>query len=267
MNDWSKRIDALDISLFKTIPSQTSNRDRRSLLAVQRAIARKHKEYVYLEIGSYLGGSIQPHLADDRCKRIYSIDPRYYQLPDDRAPHHVEYYKDNSTERMLNMLGSTGYGDVSKIECFDLAASEVELSKIIRNPQIAFIDGEHTKKAAISDFQFCIKIISEDGVILFHDFYIIYPALLEIFNQLDNQHHTYLPLKLEDNIFAIIFDQDILTSDPYLASLYGKHKYFLFAYRYFGFLFRGWRSLKDLLRGPLLTLFRNARSVLKKNTA
>jgi hypothetical protein len=215
---------------------------------------------VYLEIGSHLGGSLQPHLADDRCKRIYSIDSRPSQQPDDRARDHVEYYEDNSTERMLNILGSTGYGDVAKIECFDLDASEVESSKIISSPRIAFIDGEHTKRAVISDFQFCTKVISKDGVVLFHDFYIIYPALLEIFDQLDKQHHTYLPLKLDDNIFAIIFDQDILTSDPYLASMYGKYKHFLFVYKYFWFVFRGWRWLKHLLRGPLLTLIRNARS-------
>jgi len=254
MNNWIKRIDTLDISLFEAIPSQTSPGDRLSLLAVQRAIARKHKEYVYLEIGSHLGGSLQPHLADDRCKRIYSIDPRPSQQLDDRSPGFVAYYEDNSSERMLKMLGSAGYGDLAKIECFDLDASKVDPSKIISNPLIAFIDGEHTKAAVISDFQFCAKVMSKDGVVLFHDFYIIYPALLEICNQLDKQDRTYLCLMLEDGVFAILLDPDLVMSDLYLASLYNRHKHFWFAFR-----IKTW--LKKSLPIPLLTLIRNVREM------
>lgn len=222
MNDWIEKIEKLDLSLFESIPSQTSAGDRCSLLAVQRATARKCKEYVYLEIGSHLGGSIQPHLVDDRCNRIYSIDPRPSQQPDDRSPGHIAYYDNNSTERMFNMLGSIGYGDVAKIESFDLDASKVDPGKITSSPQIVFIDGEHTKSAVLSDFQFCGKVVSENGTILFHDFYIIYPAILEICNLLDKQHHTHVALKLEDSVFAIFFDSDLVHADPYLASLHKR---------------------------------------------
>jgi len=44
MNNRAQLVDALDLSLFGQIPSQTSTGDRRSLLAVQRAVARKHGE-------------------------------------------------------------------------------------------------------------------------------------------------------------------------------------------------------------------------------
>ena len=56
-------IDALDLRVFDRVPSQTTADDRRSLLAVQRAVARHFGEYCYLEIGSHLGGSIQTHLT------------------------------------------------------------------------------------------------------------------------------------------------------------------------------------------------------------
>lgn len=231
MNDLIERIDKLDISLFDGIRSYTAPGDRRSLLAVQRAIARKHKEYVYLEIGSHLGGSLQPYLADARCKRIYSIDPRPSQQPDDRSLGFTDYYKENSTERMLNMLRGVGYGDVEKIECFALDASEVDPSRIITSPQIAFIDGEHTNRAVISDFQFCAKVIRDDGVILFHDFDIIYPAIIEICHQLSKQSRAHLPMRLEGNVFAICLDPSVVTSDPYLASMYNGHKHFWLAFR------------------------------------
>lgn len=56
--DVSARIDRLDITLFDHVFSDTSASDRRALLAAQRAVARAHGEYVYLEIGSHLGGTI-----------------------------------------------------------------------------------------------------------------------------------------------------------------------------------------------------------------
>jgi hypothetical protein len=260
MSDWINKIDTLDLSVFEAIPSQTSPGDRRSLLAVQRAVARKHKEYVYLEIGSHLGGSLQPHLGDNRCKRIYSIDPRPSQQPDDRSPGHVAFYENNSTKRMLEMLDSLGCGDVSKIECFDLDAPRVDPKRIISSPQLAFIDGEHTKAAAISDFKFCAKVISDDGVILFHDFAIIYPAIPKILGQLDKQGRAYQTAKLEDNVFAIFLDPDVLASDPYLALQHERNRIFWPA-----FLLKKW--LTRSLPNPLVKLIWNVRDMLRKNAA
>lgn len=256
MNTGSNRVDALDVSMFDAIPSQTGPGDRRSLLAVQRAVARKHGEYAYLEIGSHLGGSLQPHLADDRCKRIYSIDPRPLEMSDDRVGGFIPCYPENSTRRMLDLLRGTGSGNVAKIECFDLDASQVEVKKITSRPRIAFIDGVHTKAAAISDFRFCSKVISNDGVILFHDFYIIHPALREIFTDLGRQLRSYLPVKLEDGVFAIFLDRELPTSDPYLAPLLARHKYFWFAFQ-----LRTW--LKNSLPGPMLRLLRYTRSMFR----
>ncbi len=257
MSDWINKIETLDLSLFDAIPSQTTVGDRRSLLAVQRAIARKHNEYVYLEIGSHLGGTIQPYLADHRCKKIYSIDPRPSQQPDDRSPGYIAYYENNSSERMLNMLDSADLGDVAKIECIDLDASKVEPNRIVGRPRIVFIDGEHTKRTVISDFHFCNKIISKDGVILFHDFWIVHPAILDICNQLDQHNCTYRSLKLDDNMFAIFFDENLIISDSYLLLLRKKNKHFWYIFH-----LKTW--LKQSLPGPLLTIIRSLRNVLRK---
>ena len=74
----------LDTSVFEGIPSQTSDDDRKSLLALQAGVRSRRKTYTYLEIGSFLGGSLQPHLLDRSCERIYSIDKRCVVAPDDR---------------------------------------------------------------------------------------------------------------------------------------------------------------------------------------
>ncbi len=68
--EFERAIKALDISLFRHIASQTTSADRMSLLALQLATRDMWGDYSYLEIGSHLGGSIQPHLPDPKCKRI-----------------------------------------------------------------------------------------------------------------------------------------------------------------------------------------------------
>ncbi len=82
--DIAVRIESLDVSLFDAVPSQSTIGDRQAWLAVQRSL-RQQSEYVYLEIGSHLGGSIQQHLVDPRCRKIVSIDRRPLSQPDDRG--------------------------------------------------------------------------------------------------------------------------------------------------------------------------------------
>lgn len=169
MKNWHERIENLDTTLFDAISSQTSLGDRRSLLAIQRATAKAYQKYTYLGIGSHLGGSIQPHLVDPRCKKIYSIDPRPYQQPDDRAPGYVATYEDNSTERMLHLLRES-YGSTEKIMCFELNTCDIDVSNIEESPELIFIDGEHTKSAVLADFDFCSKVADSRATIIFHDF-------------------------------------------------------------------------------------------------
>ena len=252
MDTWIEKIENLDLSLFMAIKSQTSAGDKRSLVAVQRAIARKHKEYAFLEIGSYQGGTIQPFLLDMRCKRIYSIDLRPSQLPDDRSPGCLLSYRDNSRERMLQMLGEIGHGDMAKIECFDMDAADVDPRRIAVRPLVIFIDGEHTQTAVLSDFQFCQRIVHEQGAILFHDFSIIAPAVIHLCRQLKDRHSPFVPLKLEGDVFAIFFDSDLVRSDPYLAAWRKKHTRFWLGYR----LKQG---LKGILPSPALRLLRHLR--------
>ena len=82
---FESQLASLDIALFSRIDAQLTDDDKRSLLAVHHALREQIPGYVYLEIGSHLGGSIQPHLQDARCTRIISIDKRPTAVPDDRG--------------------------------------------------------------------------------------------------------------------------------------------------------------------------------------
>src|SRR4029079_6423764 len=101
-NDFETAIANLDLSLFEQIESQSTDSDRASLLACQLAVRELRPKYNYLEIGSYIGGSIQPYLLAVRCERIFSIDKRPHSRPDERGIDYV--YEHNSTERMLQNL-------------------------------------------------------------------------------------------------------------------------------------------------------------------
>jgi hypothetical protein len=102
MTQFEEKLNRLDLALFEKISSQTTEDDKRSLLAIQNATREIYPNYNYLEIGSHLGGSIQPHLVDEKCAKIYSIDKRPLVQPDERG---VNYgYPENSTQRMLDLL-------------------------------------------------------------------------------------------------------------------------------------------------------------------
>lgn len=262
MQNTTEQIEALNIDLFKAIPSQTTDNEKRSFLAVQRATAKTYGSYAYLEIGSHLGGSIQPYLVDNRCAIIYSIDARPQQQPDDRGA--ACNYPGNSTARMLTLLSEIDPLQVCKIKCFDSDASDVRSDQITTTPHVCFIDGEHTKKAALSDFRFCSTVTAADGVILFHDFQVIYPAIYEIYRLLKNQNRRFTALKLDDSVFGFFFDQGIVQSDPYLAEAYARNKHFL---RYWSVQvglkrFRVW--LGSVLPAPVWKFLKWCRNLVRK---
>src|SRR5436305_2405579 len=156
--DFERRLRELDPSLFAAIDSQSSDGDRRSWLALQRLARGTGGTYACLEIGFHLGGSIQPHLLDPRCRRIYSIDNRPIVPPDDRGQEFR--YDGSSTERMLANLRALDPDQVSKIVCFESDARDVDPSLLPDRPDLCFIDGEHTSRAVLSDFDFCFRVYS-----------------------------------------------------------------------------------------------------------
>lgn len=162
----AERIARLDTGLFAHVESQTSDDDRRSLLAVHTAIAEELGTFSFLEIGSYRGGTLQPFVADGRCTRIVSIDPRPGVTPDDRFG--TWDYENVSTELMLSLLADVPGADLSKVQTIEASVQHIPPGSIAR-PDLAFIDGEHTYAACLRDARFCRTVMQGAGVIMFHD--------------------------------------------------------------------------------------------------
>jgi hypothetical protein len=165
--DLLERIDALDPELFTFVEAQTDTSDRRALLALHSAVAAKQGSFEYLEIGSYLGGSLQVLVRDPRCRRIISIDPRPDQLPDNRAE--VWSYPDNATAHMRSLLAKVPDADLSKLLTHACAAESLDPEDCGGCPDLCFVDGEHTDEAVLADARFCARAVQGTGVIAFHD--------------------------------------------------------------------------------------------------
>ena len=224
-------IERLDLRLFDAVPSQTEPGDRTTLLTIQRGL-RRRGEYVYLEIGSYLGGTLQPHYGDPRCRRIYAIDKRPTQTPDERG--RFFSYPDNSTAAMIENLRRAypGVGP-EKLRTFDADAREVNPRALEEAPDFCFIDGEHTNTAALSDFEFCLKAAKKDSIIAFHDAALIIEALHEIKQRLAADAIPFAGMKLGGNVYALALREAAPRWIAELAPLRrDEESYFRAAYLY-----------------------------------
>ncbi len=226
MTGFEQSINNLDLLIFEKISSQSSDNDKQSLLACQLAARDLTDEYFYLEIGSYLGGSIQPHLLDEKCRRIYSIDKRPRAQPDERG---VEFiYLNNSTARMLENLKAVA--TVDKITAIDGDTRQIETAEIKDKITLCYIDGEHTDKAVMSDFKFCLGVLAENGAILFDDANIIYNGIADCIKYLEQSAVSFRAYSLPDKVFAIeIGDFPIHQNKAILERLLNNHVGYLYS--------------------------------------
>lgn len=148
------------------IPSQTTVTDKHWFMQMIRFMQENNyfTHYRYLEIGSYLGGTLCPPLADENCVEVFSIDKRPGIQVDARQAKFD--YRGVTTEVMLQKLKEVPGLDLTKLKTYDGDARDCYL---ISNYNIAFIDGEHTDEAAFSDFLSIYKNLMPYSVVLFHD--------------------------------------------------------------------------------------------------
>ncbi|MGI8803290.1 MAG: class I SAM-dependent methyltransferase [Solirubrobacteraceae bacterium] len=212
----SQQIAAGDLSLFAHVGSQTSDADRRSLLAVHHAVAERTGSFSYLEIGSHLGGTLQAFMVDPRCRRVVSIDPRPPAQPDDRGE--VFVYAGNSTARMLSLLAGVPGAALEKLETIELGTEDIAPGSLPR-PDLCLVDGEHTYAAALRDGRFCRAVMQGAGTILFHDREIVEPAILDFLREVSGPVAAY---PLRGSLFAVELGATApLTADPAVAAQLG----------------------------------------------
>jgi hypothetical protein len=210
----AERIEALDTSLFEALPSQTTENDRGSLLALHLAARERYGPFAYLEIGSHLGGSLQVLIADPACTSITSIDARPQVQPDERG---FDYrYPENSTAAMRSLLADVPDADLSKLDTHDADAADVPIEALRERPRLCLIDAEHTDEAVVRDADYCLRALDPaGGLIIFHDVGVVYRGIRTWLDQRFEAGQEWLtPFALPDTLFAIEVGEVTLRDDP-----------------------------------------------------
>lgn len=227
MTDFENAIKGLDLKLFEKIPSQSTEDDKQSLLACELAVRELVGEYNYLEIGSYIGGSIQPHLLDPKCGRIYSIDKRPHSQPDARGFDFV--YENNSTARMMEKLAEVT-DRLEKIVTIDGDSRTIDAGVIKNSVQLCFIDGEHTDEAVLADFKFCLDVLDTNGAIVFHDAQITYNGIADCISHLEANNIKFKAYALPNIVFVIEVGEFPLHKNSVIADrLADNYRSYLFS--------------------------------------
>lgn len=161
---------------------QLGSRAIRVLIRVQELVSARGP-YDYVEVGSYLGRSLQPHLQDDDCKRAVSIDLRPDLTPDERGA--LDDYQDITADDMIAGLAQhCSPTDLAKLETITDTSDALRAFEPAQF-DLAFIDGEHTHVAAFRDFLNVLRVMRPDGVICFDDTTLVLTGIRNALTVLD----------------------------------------------------------------------------------
>lgn len=173
-----ERLQELDPTVY-LVPIQGSDEDKVTLLSLQSTVRTALAQYVYLEIGSHIGGTLLPHLLDPACRQVISVDKRPAGQLDQRGV--IFDYPENSTARMLKTLEPhVPACAFSKLTTFDSDIAEVDVAAVPLKVDFAFIDGEHTTPAAFRDFLNLTRFLAPSAVVAFHDAHILFDAVANV---------------------------------------------------------------------------------------
>ena len=212
-----RAIAALDTSLFAAIESETTEPDRRSLLALHAAVADRGP-FRYLEIGSHLGGSLQALVADPRCTEIVSIDTRPASQPDERGgPSTTTATARSACSALLAALPGA---DVSKLRTFEVGTDVLAPAELPGAPALCLIDGEHTNEAALRDARFCLEAVGGSGIIAFHDSNVVQSAIDDFVRSLGDRPHA--AFQLPDSVAVVQVGADDLPDSPFVQRVLAR---------------------------------------------
>ncbi len=191
-------IETLDIAVFQVETHSTLN-DRASFLRVQTLARSVFGRYIYLEIGSHIGGSLFPHLIDPACEAAVSVDPRPAALPDERAE--LIHYPQNSTARMIDVLSERlPSAAMAKLTTIESDVSAVRPEAVEPKATLAFIDGVHTNTSCFSDFAGVLQLMKPDCIVCFHDANLIADAIINAERFLDHLGIAHQTVILPDTV-------------------------------------------------------------------
>ena len=159
------------------IPGQIGPKARSVLLWAQQTIAAAGA-YRYLEIGSFRGCTLLPHVICDECVGALSIDLRPQVTPDERGD--FRGYHRVTTESMVALIKECA-SDVdvdAKLEALTDDSNVLKARPDLPRHNLALIDGEHTNTAVFVDALNVLRVMADDCIILFDDTSVVLDGVL-----------------------------------------------------------------------------------------
>jgi hypothetical protein len=108
--------------------------------------------------------------------------------------------------------------NMRKLRTIDGDASDIQRDLALAHFDLAFIDGEHTNRAAFNDFLAVRPWMKPDSIIAFHDAGIVFDALDNIISMLKFEQIRFRYVMLPDSVFAILFGNLIDSDGDEVAS-------------------------------------------------
>lgn len=223
--DTADAIEAGDVGVFKIIPEMPEN-DRRSLLTIQNVVRLHVPGYIYLEVGSSLGGSLLPHLADPACRLAYSVDARPASQPDERG-RSFDYQHASTAGMLATLQQHLPLAAMLKLQTFDADAEQLTTEQIGYACDLVFIDAEHTNVAVFRDFLNTLKFAKPSAVVAFHDANLVFDGLGNIECFLRHQGIKHCAFTLPDAVFVILLGEFVdFAANTLARSALDKAAYF-----------------------------------------
>lgn len=195
-----------DLEYLFPVKSLTPKRDRQWLAQLFELTRSQYSSYRYLEVGSYLGGTLTPALLDERCAEILSIDARPDIQSDSRSANYD--YSKIQTANMLETLRAHGLPNMEKLSTFDGSAKDCDFKNV--RYELAFIDAEHTDEAVFTDFLALQNHLTPSSICAFHDANLITYGLENIRSLLNHQKREHAFIVFRSSwVAAIFFDRKV----------------------------------------------------------
>jgi predicted O-methyltransferase YrrM len=180
-----------------SVPSQLSRGDFAVLTAVTTFMSLQ-QSYQYLELGSYLGASLQWHLRNQLCNKVVSVDKRSHNpILDER---NIDYTYTSTTQDMLDALHRNNV-PTDTLTCIDGTIDDLITDDKF---DLIFIDAEHTNSAAYYDACKCLLFLNDNGLIMFHDDWIVFEGIENFEEHLKQKQLKFAKFKLADSDITVI---------------------------------------------------------------
>lgn len=154
LNAFFMQQDSIELNALTFMPGSSSALD----YALIKMIAKVFERKVYLEIGTYIGESINSVI--DLCEKCYSVTVSPYSVPYGMASWCRELNLPHYSGRLIDEKRCTTYYADSK---------NFDFSEIGNSVDLFFIDGDHSYEGVYHDSKNIFSVMKEDAIVIWHD--------------------------------------------------------------------------------------------------